>query len=123
MPLFLLASGAGGWPLYVVVLAFMIFVFGGIPFVDAMIVQYVDDRMRSRVAGIRLAVSFGVSSLAVYLLGPTVKAAGFSTLLMVMAGISAFTTLCVAFLPGRIATTAPAPLGTATAPAGAAMQR
>jgi MFS family permease len=110
VPLFLLASGIGGWPLYVAVLAFMIFVFGAIPFVDAMIVQYVDDRMRSRVAGIRLAVSFGVSSLAVYLLGPTVKAAGFSTLLTVMAGISAFTTLCVAFLPGRILTTAPAPV-------------
>jgi MFS family permease len=110
VPLFLLASGIGGWPLYVAVLAFMIFVFGAIPFVDAMIVQYVDDRMRSRVAGIRLAVSFGVSSLAVYLLGPTVKAAGFSTLLTVMAGISAFTTLCVAFLPGRIPTIAPAPV-------------
>ena len=54
----------------------MIFVFGAIPFVDAMIVQYVDDRMRSRVSGMRLAVSFGVSSLAVYVLGPTVKAAG-----------------------------------------------
>jgi MFS family permease len=113
-PLFLLASGAGGWPLYAAVLAFMIFVFGAIPFVDAMIVQYVDDRMRSRVAGMRLAVSFGVSSLAVYLLGPTVKAAGFGTLLLVMAGISAFTTLCVAFLPGRIpmpaATPAPVPV-------------
>ena len=99
VPLFLLAAGAAGWPLYAVVAAFMIFVFGGIPFVDAMIVQYVDDRMRSRVAGIRLAVSFGVSSLAVYLLGPTVKAAGFGTLLTVMAVISAFTTLCVALLP------------------------
>src|SRR2546426_613976 len=76
-PLFLLAAPAGGWPLYAAVLAFMIFVFGAIPFVDAMIVQYVDDRMRSRVAGMRLTVSFGVASLAVYLLGPTVKAAGF----------------------------------------------
>jgi hypothetical protein len=65
-------------------------------------VQYVDDRMRSRVAGIRLAVSFGVSSLAVYLLGPTVKAAGFGTLLGVMAAISASTTFFVAFLPGRV---------------------
>jgi MFS family permease len=110
VPLFLLAAGAGGWPLYVTVLAFMVFVFGAIPFVDAMIVQYVDDQMRSRVAGMRLAVSFGVSSLAVYLLGPTVKAAGFSTLLTVMAGISAFTTLCVALLPGRIPTTATAPV-------------
>jgi MFS family permease len=116
VPLFLLASGAGGWPLYVTMLTFMVFVFGAIPFVDAMIVQYVDDRMRSRVAGIRLAVSFGVSSLAVYLLGPTVKAAGFGTLLTVMAGISAFTTLCVALLPGRIPMPAPAPLAaTATA--------
>ena len=115
VPLFLLASGTGGWPLYVVMVVFMVFVFGAIPFVDAMIVQYVDDRMRSRVAGIRLAVSFGVSSLAVYLLGPTVKAAGFGTLLTVMAVISGFTTLFVSLLPGRLAAPAPA-LVTATAP-------
>ena len=117
VPLFLLASSAGGWALYVVVVAFMIFVFGAIPFVDAMIVQYVDDRMRSRVAGIRLAVSFGVSSLAVYLLGPTVKAAGFSTLLAVMAAISASTTFFVAFLPGRLPVAEPIPpLAPAAAP-------
>ena len=109
-PLFLLAASAGGWALYLFVLLFMVFVFGAIPFVDAMIVQYVDDRMRSRVAGMRLAVSFGVSSLAVYLLGPTVKAAGFGTLLTVMGGLAAFTTLCVAFLPGRI----PIPAATAS---------
>jgi MFS family permease len=91
-PLFLLASGAEGWGFYVMAVAFMIFVFGAIPFVDAMIVQYVDDRMRSRVAGMRLAVSFGVSS--------------------------AFTTLCVALLPGRIPmpTAAPAPVAVAAAP-------
>jgi MFS family permease len=115
VPLFLLASGTGGWALYVVMVVFMIFVFGAIPFVDAMIVQYVDDRMRSRVAGIRLAVSFGVSSLAVYLLGPTVKAAGFGTLLTVMAVISGFTTMFVSLLPGRLAAPAPAPLVAATA--------
>jgi MFS family permease len=116
VPLFLVAAGTGGWGLYVAMLAFMIFVFGSIPFVDAMIVQYVDDRMRSRVAGIRLAVSFGVSSLAVYLLGPTVKAAGFGTLLTVMATISGFTTLFVAFLPGRMAAPAAPPLVAAAAP-------
>src|SRR5256884_109607 len=114
-PLFLLAAPAGGWPLYAAVLAFMIFVFGAIPFVDAMIVQYVDDRMRSRVAGMRLTVSFGVASLAVYLLGPTVKAAGFGTLLTVMAAISAFTTVCVALLPGRLPAGVPAPLAAAPA--------
>jgi MFS family permease len=115
VPLFLLAAGAGGWALYATMVAFMVFVFGGIPFVDAMIVQYVDDRMRSRVAGIRLAVSFGVSSLAVYLLGPTVKAAGFGTLLAVMAVISGFTTLFVAFLPGRVSAPSAPPLVEATA--------
>jgi MFS family permease len=115
-PLFLLAAPADGWSLYAAVLAFMVFVFGAIPFVDAMIVQYVDDRMRSRVAGMRLTVSFGVSSLAVYVLGPTVKAAGFGTLLTVMAGIAAFTTLCVALLPGRITSAVPTQLTAATAP-------
>jgi len=115
-PLFLLAAGADGWALYAAVVVFMVFVFGAIPFIDAMIVQYVDDRMRSRVTGIRLAVSFGVSSLAVYLLGPTVKAAGFGTLLAVMAAISAFTTLCVAFLPGRLPVAVPAPLAVGGAP-------
>jgi len=108
VPLFALAAHAQGWALYALVLVFMVFVFGAIPFIDAMIVQYVDDRMRSRVAGMRLAVSFGVSALAVYLLGPTVKAAGFTTLLLVMAGISASTTLFVSLLPGRIPTTAAA---------------
>ena len=106
VPLFLLAANAQGWMLYAIVLVFMVFVFGAIPFIDAMIVQYVDDRMRSRVAGMRLAVSFGVSALAVYLLGPTVKAAGFTTLLLVMAVISASTTLFVSLLPGRVPTAA-----------------
>lgn len=115
VPLFVLAARADGWALYALMLAFMVFVFGAIPFIDAMIVQYVDDRMRSRVAGMRLAVSFGVSALAVYLLGPTVKAAGFTTLLLVMAGISTLTTLFVSMLPGRVPTPAAAP---APAPAG-----
>ena len=88
VPLFLLAAYANGWALYAVAVLFMLFVFGAIPFIDAMIVVYVDDRMRSRVSGMRLAVSFGVSALAVYVLGPVVKAAGFTVLLTMMAGIS-----------------------------------
>ena len=86
----------------------MVAIFGAIPFIDLMIVRYVDDRVRSRVAGMRLAVSFGVSALAVYLLGPTVKAAGFTTLLLVMAGISSLTTIFVSLLPGRNPSSAPA---------------
>jgi MFS family permease len=109
MPFFVLAALSDGWLAYGAMLAFMIFVFGAIPFIDAMIVQYVDDRYRSRVAGIRLAVAFGVSSLAVYLLGPTVKAGGFGTLLTVLAALSTFTALCVTLLPGRIPVVAPVP--------------
>jgi predicted MFS family arabinose efflux permease len=93
-PLFFLAASAQGWTLYVLMIAFMVAVFGAIPFTDAMIVRYVDDRMRSRVSGMRLTVSFGVSSVAVWLLGPVVKAAGFGALLVAMAVI-AMATFCV----------------------------
>lgn len=97
VPLFLVAAAAQGWALYALMIAFMVAVFGAIPFTDALIVRYVDDSMRSRVSGMRLAVAFGVSSLAVWLLGPLVKAAGFRALLLVMAGI-ALVTLCVVML-------------------------
>lgn len=97
--LFGAASLAEGWAFYMLMIVFMIFVFGAIPFTDAMIVRYVDDRMRSRVTGMRLAVSFGVSSLAVWLLGPLVKASGFTTLLVLLAAISATATLFASMLP------------------------
>jgi hypothetical protein len=57
--------------------------------------------MRSRVAGLRLAVSFGISSLAVWALGPFVKSSGFTALLLTMAAIAALATLAVFFLPAR----------------------
>jgi len=66
-----------------------------------MIARYVDDAMRSRVAGIRLAVSLGISSLAVWLLGPLVKGVGFQTLLWVMAGVALCTVVTVLGLPGQ----------------------
>ncbi len=77
IPLFLLAAYSEGWMLVFVTTLFMVFVFGAIPFTDAMIVRYVDDRLRSRVTGMRLAIGFGVSSLVVAAIGPSVKAAGF----------------------------------------------
>jgi predicted MFS family arabinose efflux permease len=99
IPFLALAAHAQGWALYFAQLAFMLAIFGAIPFTDAMIVRYVDDRMRSRVAGMRLAVSVGASSIAVYLLGPVVKNAGFDALLFAMAGIASVTFLVVTFLP------------------------
>jgi MFS family permease len=101
VPLFLLASQVEGWGLLLVTTLFMVFVFGAIPFTDAMIVRYIDDRMRSRVTGMRLAIGFGVSSLVTAGIGPSVKEAGFPTLLMVLAGVAAITTLVISFLPSE----------------------
>ncbi len=98
-PLFMAAANASGWTLFALQIGFMIAIFGAIPFTDAMIVRYVDDRIRSRVSGMRLFVSFGVSSAAVWLLGPVVKAAGFGALLWLMAGVAATTLAAVALLP------------------------
>jgi hypothetical protein len=47
----------------------------------------------------RLTVAFGISSLAVWLLGPMVKGMGFTTLLWVMAGIAAVRSAIVLLLP------------------------
>jgi MFS family permease len=99
IPLFLAAATVQGWAFYLLAIAFMAFVFGAIPFTDAMIVRFVDDRMRSRAAGVRLTISFGISSAAVYLLGPLVKAAGFNFLLLLMAAIAGVTVLAAAWLP------------------------
>jgi MFS family permease len=98
-PVLLIAAYAQGWWLYALLILTMILIFGAIPFTDAMIARYIDDRLRSRVSGVRLAVSFGISSLAVWMLGPVVKAAGFQTLLTAMAVIALVTLSAVLFLP------------------------
>jgi MFS family permease len=99
IPLLIWAAHTQDWMLFVALLAVMVFVFGSIPFTDAMIVRYVDDRLRSRVAGMRLTVAFGFSSLAVWILGPLVKAIGFSNALWIMAGIAAIKAAIVLLLP------------------------
>ena len=106
IPLLIIAAYTQHWFLFASLLAVMVFVFGAIPFTDAMIVRYVDDRLRSRVAGMRLTVAFGFSSAAVWLLGPMVKSMGFSNLLWIMAGIAAIKTVIVLWLPDE---PAPAP--------------
>ena len=99
VPLFLVAAQAQGWTFFVLIVLFMGVVFGAIPFIDAIIVRFVDDRIRSQVAGARLAISFSISSLAVYLLGPVVKNAGFDFLLLTMAGIAVVTFAAALWLP------------------------
>ncbi len=103
IPLYVLAAYSDGWTLWLLAVAFMAFTFGAIPFTDAMIVRYVDDRMRSRVSGVRLAIGLGVSALAVYILGPVVKASGFTTLLLAMAAIASCTALFISLLPTEAA--------------------
>jgi MFS family permease len=99
IPLLLLASQAQGWWSFVALVGVMVSIFGAIPFTDAMIVRYVDDHMRSRVAGMRLAVSLGISSVAVWLLGPLVKAWGFGPLFVALAVVACFTFAVVGLLP------------------------
>ena len=108
IPVLILAAHTEAWWLFSALLLVMIFVFGSIPFTDAMIVRYVDDRLRSRIAGMRLTVGFGISSLAVWLLGPLVKGMGFSALLWIMAGIAALRAAIVLLLPDEPAAEIPA---------------
>jgi MFS family permease len=99
IPLLIVAAHTQHWWLFAALLAVMVFIFGSIPFTDAMIVRYVDDRLRSRVAGMRLTVSFGFSSVAVWLLGPMVKGIGFTASLWILAGVAAVKAAIVLFLP------------------------
>ncbi len=99
VPAFALASIAQGWAMFFAAVVFQALVFGAIPFTDAVIVRYVDDRMRSRVAGVRFAVAFGISAAAVWALGPIVKANGFGFLLILSAAISAFASIAILALP------------------------
>ena len=108
IPLLIWAAHTQDWWLFIALLAVMVFVFGSIPFTDAMIVRYVDDRLRSRVAGMRLTVAFGFSSLAVWILGPLVKAVGFSTSLWILAGVAALKAAIVMLLPDEPAPAEPA---------------
>jgi MFS family permease len=100
IPMLVLASQAQGWWLFVALIGVMVFIFGAIPFTDFMIARYVDDRLRSRVSGMRLGVSFAVSSLSVWALGPVVKAMGFGNSLLLLAGFSVVTALILTLLPG-----------------------
>jgi len=94
-----LSTMTDGWGFYAVQFLFMATIFGAVPFNDAIIVRFVDDSMRSRIAGMRLAISLGASSIAVWLIGPVVKQAGFTALLWVMAAISVVTLIVVGNLP------------------------
>jgi MFS family permease len=105
IPFLIIAAYSQAWGMFAALLGVMILVFGSIPFTDAMIVRYVDDRLRSRVAGMRLTVAFGISSIAVWALGPLVKGIGFSALLWTMAGIAAVKAVIVLWLPDEPAQT------------------
>jgi MFS family permease len=99
VPMLALAAAAPGWWAWLALLGSMVVIFGSIPFADATIVRCVDDRMRSRVAGLRLAISLAVSSSAVWALGPAVKAAGFGTLYVAMAAVAMFSAGVLMLLP------------------------
>lgn len=96
---FLIAAHTQGWAMVIAMTVFMLLVFGAIPFTDAIVARFVDDRMRSRVSGLRLTISFTISSTAVWALGPFVKQSGFTTLLFVLAAITTCSALIASRLP------------------------
>jgi MFS family permease len=96
-----LAAQTSGWLWYASAIVYMISVFAAIPFNDLMVVRYIDDSMRSRVSGFRIAVAFGISSLAVYMLGPLVKQQGFTSLMWGLSIIAAAGACIVIGLPGE----------------------
>jgi hypothetical protein len=53
------------------------------------------------VSGTRIAISFGFSSIAVYLLGPVVKVAGFTQLMVALTFVAALGAIIVLFLPNE----------------------
>jgi hypothetical protein len=93
------AAHAQGWWLYAALVGVMLLIFGAIPFTDAMVCATSTTACARAWPACALAVSFGVSSLAVWLLGPFVKAAGFQTLFVTMAGIALLTVAAVLALP------------------------
>lgn len=102
VPFLLLAAYAQGWWLYASLVCMTIFLFGSIPFNDTMIVRYIDDGMRSRVTGMRLAITLSLSSLALWLLGPFVKTWGFANMLLLLAGLALCAVVAVLGLPKEI---------------------
>lgn len=104
IPPLILAAYSAHWWLFFALLLVMIFIFGAIPFTDAMVVRYVDNSLRSRVAGMRLTVSFGISSAVVWMLGPMVKSMGFAALMWIMAAIATLKAAIVLLLPDEPAT-------------------
>jgi MFS family permease len=109
--LFVGAAFSQGWVFYTFMMLFMLFAFAAIPFTDALIVRFVDDGMRSRATGMRFAVAFGASSFAVWLLGPLVKASGFTTLLLALTAIAGLSALFAMGLPSQ-----PAPASSGPSP-------
>jgi MFS family permease len=99
IPVLIFASMAQGWWLLFSLLLLMIFIFGAVPFTDVLISRYVDDRLRSRVAGMRLGISLGLSSVGVWALGPVVKSVGFDNGLLILALFSITTACILTLLP------------------------
>jgi MFS family permease len=109
VPLFALASNAQDWSMLVLATAFMLLVFGQIPFGDSMIAQYFDDRMRSRVYAVRLTISFGASAVAINLISALNAWGGFRAVMLTLSVVAVGSFVAALFLPGKNPERAPVP--------------
>lgn len=108
VPLFALAANAQDWSMIVLSTAFMLLVFGQIPFGDSMIAQYFDDRMRSRVYAVRLTISFGASAIAINLISALNTWGGFRAVMLTLSVVAVGSFIAALFLPGKNPAPAPA---------------
>ncbi len=100
IPLMLLAATSENVAMLVVALGMMFFVFGQIPINDAMVAAYADERWRARAYALRYVVSFLGSAAAVPLVAYTHSTtAGFTSMFLVLAGLSAIMFLAALTFP------------------------
>jgi MFS family permease len=96
----LLAATSENVAMLIVALGMMFFVFGQIPINDAMVAAYADERWRARAYALRYVVSFLGSAAAVPLVAYTHgTTAGFTSMFLVLAGLSAIMFLAALTFP------------------------
>lgn len=100
-PLFLLAAGAGGWPMMLVLVCLVFTIFGQVTFNDGMVARYADPHWRARIYALRYLLSFGASASAIPLVAFVHEHGGFRSLFEILAVFGLMVMLGAVFFPYR----------------------
>ncbi len=100
-PLFLIAAGASGWPMMLVLVCLVFTIFGQVTFNDGMVARYADPQWRARIYALRYLLSFGASASAIPLVAFVHEHGGFRSLFEVLAVFGLLVMLGAVFFPYR----------------------